>query len=328
MAIKNLRLLAQHLSFLLLIYGGRLGIHLGSALPCFACPFVVGCGGYCYLMGLQGYIGFGMALSSLWDIALLRALAWLALFIVLVALLGKTWCGWICPFGLLQDWFSLLRARLGIRESHFSPRTQQGLAPIKYLLLIYLVVIPPLITAGILSMDFHYPFCNICPGKSLLPLFVGETRYLALNVDNTTTLVFSSLLILITGIMLVGMFFKRRFFCVFCPLLALVHLLKPLTLFRLVKDPSACIGCGTCRRCCPMDIETVSLEKHKTDVQVGSCINCADCADNCPSPGALNLQWSPWLTIFSSSRDHLAKHKPLTKKMAPPPPNPQEERRP
>ncbi|MDR1045473.1 MAG: 4Fe-4S binding protein [Candidatus Adiutrix sp.] len=298
--LRSLRWAVQHLSFALLIYGGRFGVSLGPALPCFACPYVAGCGGYCYLMGLQGYIGFGMTLAAVGGPRLLAALGWLAVFIMLVAFLGKACCGWICPFGLVQDWLTALRNKLGIRERRLSPGAKSALAPLKYALLVYLALVPPLVTIGLLPEDFSLPFCNICPGKSLLPLFVGEARYLGLDMNNFVTFAFSLTLLIITGLMLVGMFFKARFFCLFCPLLALIHLLKPLTVLRLVKAPELCLGCGNCRRACPMAIEEVYQEKISPDVQTGECLNCGACLEACPTDSALKLKFLKY--GFSSSR--------------------------
>ncbi|GHU34337.1 4Fe-4S ferredoxin [Betaproteobacteria bacterium] len=301
--IERLRAFAQHISFVILMYGGRFGINLGPAVPCFACPFVTGCGGYCYLMGLQGFIGFGMSAAAAGSLWLFTALGWMVVFIVLVALLGKIWCGWLCPFGLVQDWLSALRRKLGVRERKISLQTAQYLGYVKYFFLGYLIIIPPLVTAEILPPDFYLPFCSICPGKSLLPLFVGETRYLALDYTNNITFALSLTLLIFTGITLVGMFFKERFFCIFCPLLALIHLLKPLSGLRLVKNISACTGCGNCRRICPMDIEAVYLEQKKADVQTAECLNCFQCAETCPSDAALGIDFYRF-RLFSSSRSH------------------------
>jgi len=305
MAIKvsTLRIWVQHLSFAVLMYGGRLGLNLGPALPCFACPYVAGCGGYCYLMGLQGYIGFGMSAAAVGSSLMLNALGWLALFVLMVSVFGKAWCGWVCPFGLLQDWLTALREKSGARARLLPVKTKKRLASIKYLLLSYLVLVPPLVSAGILPPDFSLPFCSICPGKSILPLFTLETRYLGLDLNNNVTYGFSMALLLITGLMLVGMFFKKRFFCVFCPLLALIHLIKPLTLLRLVKEPSGCTGCGNCRRVCPMDNEAVYRERINADVQTEECLDCLKCAEACPSDRVLGLNFLGH-RLFTSSRDY------------------------
>jgi polyferredoxin len=172
---------------------------------------------------------------------------------------------------------------------------------LQYGLLAYLVIVPVLVTSGFFHPDFYLPFCNICPAKALMPLFAGETRYLALDMTNTVTTVFSASLLVISGAMLAGMFFKDRFFCLFCPLLALIHLLKPLTALRLVKAPEFCRGCGACQRVCPMDIEKVHAEREKRDVQAGACLNCGRCLEACAADRALALKWFG-LKLAESSR--------------------------
>ena len=297
---------AQPFAFAALMYGGRFGLRLGPAVPCFACPYVAGCGGQCYLMGLQGVYGFGLGWTALAGPAGWRALGWLAVFVLLVAVFGKLWCGWICPFGTLSDWIGGVRRKLGIRESRLLPDGRPRWGWVKYTLLGLLAVVPPLATIGWLPGDFYLPFCNICPGKSLLPLFAGDTTYLSLNVTNGVTLGFSIVLLVVTGIVLVGLFFRDRVFCRFCPMLALIHLLKPLTALRLVKQPECCTGCGNCRRNCMMEIERVYREKEKSDVQDGACVGCMRCAETCPSDGALGVKWLRW-TLFRGSRRQAAR---------------------
>jgi len=306
MTVYTIRLLVQHFSFVLLTYGGRLGLNLGFALPCFSCPYVgVGCAGSCYLISLQGVMGFGMALDNLTSWWVLTPIGWFLLFLLLLALLGKAWCGWICPFGLVQDWLTMLRQKLRIREMIITPEQKKRLAPVKFFILAYLMLVPPLITAGIIHDDFFRPFCNICPGRSIMPLFAGDTSYLALNFHNEVFFGLSLILLIVTGGMLVGMFFKQRFFCIFCPMLALIHVLKSLTLLKLVKEPAACVGCGNCRRACPMDISEVHQEKVSPDVQTPACIDCAGCVESCPSDGALKLKFWKY-DIFASSRRYVA----------------------
>jgi len=301
MLLNRIRFIAQHLAFAFLMYGGRLGIFLGHSLPCFACPYVAGCAGHCYLMGVQGFIGLGLG-AKLFGLVGLKALGYFVLFIVFVALLGKAWCGWLCPFGLVQDWISALRKKIGLRESRISPKNMARLAWIKYALLVLLVFFSLFATLVSLHTDFNLPFCNICPGKALMPLFVGETKYLSLDLTNPITIFYSATLLIVTGSMLAGMFFKDRFFCIFCPMLALIHLLKPISALRLVKEPHSCKGCGACRRVCPMGIEKVYSEKGKRDVQAADCLNCGTCVGACASDRTLGLRWLGKNLVASSRR--------------------------
>ncbi|MDR2386713.1 MAG: 4Fe-4S binding protein [Deltaproteobacteria bacterium] len=291
MPLKRLRLIVQHFSFVILMYGGRIGLHLGPAVPCFSCPYVYYCGGQCYLMGLQGYIGFGISANQLWGFQGLRALFWFFIFVILASALGKLWCGWVCPFGLISDWLTALRKRLGLTGLTFSPKLRNHLAPIKYILLVYLALGPVLINLGLLHPDFYLPFCQICPGKSLVPLFEGESRYLTVELTNSVTTGLSLALMIISGLTVAGMFFKERFFCYFCPMLAIFRILEPLSALRLIKSPKYCHGCAACQRVCPMDIDQVWHSRQEGPVGGDSCLGCSDCLASCSADKALSLRF-------------------------------------
>jgi polyferredoxin len=143
-----------------------------------------------------------------------------------------------------------------------------------------------------------------------MPLFAGETKYLSLDLTNAVTTGFSASLLVVSGATLAGVFFKDRLFCLFCPLLALIHLLKPLTALRLVKAPRLCPGCGTCRRVCPLDIERVYMERERPDVQAGDCLNCGRCLEACPTDRSLNFKWFGLRLLSSSRRLALGLRKP------------------
>ncbi len=305
--VEKIRLIIQHLSFFLLIYGGRLGINLGNSLPCFACPYVSGCAGHCYLMVLQrSSVGFQTTFEGLFSSAALNIFYPLVLFLLLFLPLSKLWCGWICPFCLFQDWITMLRKKTGIREMIFPRKTRKNLKPIKYVLLVLLIAIPISIANWGLHPDWALPFCRICPAKPILPLFEGNTSYFHIDGTNGVTIGFTFLSMILTGGLVVGMFFKERFFCMLCPMLALMHLFRKISPLRFEKEVPTCTACGNCERLCPVDIPDVYLEKDKKDVLSQDCMACMSCIESCPGDDVLAFKWYKF-NLFSSSKRYLAR---------------------
>ena len=156
--IGQIRFITQQLLFLFFTYGGSLGSRLGHSVPCFSCPYVgSGCAGACYLMAFQTGRGMEMALASFFTLQGGAAAVLFLIFLVWVLLFSKAWCGWVCPFGTLQDWITALRKKTGIREIQFSKQTLSRLGWIKYILLAYLIIIPLLIANAGLHSDFSLP---------------------------------------------------------------------------------------------------------------------------------------------------------------------------
>lgn len=309
--VERVRLISQHLSFLLLIYGGRVGIHLGNSIPCFACPFVSGCGGHCYLMVLQrSHVGFQTGFDVIFSSGILNILWPFAVFLLFFIPLSKLWCAWVCPFCLFQDWITMVRKKLGIRPVSWTRKTRQNLKPIKYILLALLILIPVAIANFGLHPDWGLPFCQICPARPILPMFIGKFDYFHIDMTNSVTIGFTLTAMVLTAGFLAGMFFKERFFCIFCPMLALMHLVKRLSPVRFEKKVHACTGCGNCERMCPVDIPDVHLEKDKKDVMTEDCMTCMTCAESCPADDALNFSFgfkNSRLKLFSSSNQYFAR---------------------
>lgn len=73
----------------------------------------------------------------------------------------------------------------------------------------------------------------------------------------------------------------NRAFCKYvCPVTVF---LKPMSYFSLVRvtcDHSKCVGCGRCRRACPMDVDMLDDSRRRRNGT--ECILCMECARACP----------------------------------------------
>ena len=180
---------------------------------------------------------------------------------------GRAVCGFLCPFGLIQELLNKIPS-----PKIFLPRK---FARVKYFLLIAFVVIGPVTT------QFGEPtFCQyICPAGTLeagLPLIAAQENLRAV-LGNLFALKISILLGVIVGSVLV-----HRFFCrVMCPLGAIYGLMNRWSLYRIYFDESKCIGCNRCKKVCPIDLDPTR------EIDCAECVRCGRCVKICPTK-ALN----------------------------------------
>ncbi|MDE6850745.1 MAG: 4Fe-4S binding protein [Clostridia bacterium] len=232
------------------IYTGDTKKMCVPGLNCYSCPGAVGA---CPLGALQDSLAQSgrSAPSYILGILLLFGL-----------LLGRLICGFLCPFGLIQELLYKIRTPK-LRKSRFT----RVLSYFKYVLLAIVIAIP-LIYAGIPS------FCKyVCPAGT----FGGAISLLS-NGNNTSF--FSMLGYLFTWkfcvlvVVVVASVFIYRFFCRFiCPLGAIYSLFCKISLLGVKLDKEKCIDCGLCIQGCKMDI------KHVGDHE---CIQCGECISVCP----------------------------------------------
>jgi ferredoxin len=133
------------------------------AMNCWACPAAafgcpVGAIGQFLVRGLVPFVAIG-------------------LMILAGALIGRMICGWVCPFGLIQD----LMAKIGGKRLSF--KFPKVLAYLKYPVLVMTVFVIPLAwgidktPSGVAASDFF--FCNYCPAGTLeaaIPVRVFGSR--------------------------------------------------------------------------------------------------------------------------------------------------------
>ena len=288
--INRFRFYFQLFAFALLMYGGYLAINIGDQLPTFACVFGDKRGGSCYLMGFQHQMTFPYA--RLFSGAGIGVLTGLVTFVVYFVFFNKAWCGFACPLGAIQDWLTILRRKMRIYYSTYTEPVFQGLSTIKYVLLALLILIPMGIGNSFfglpkLNHDFGVPFCMICPGRTLLPLFTGDFSQLAIDFSSKTKLVLSGLGLAITGIFLAGAFVKKRFLCLFCPMSALHYIFSRASLLRLTKNGDKCTRCGNCYRVCDVGIRAIADDLDHKNIVKDDCMMCLKCVSACPEDDCL-----------------------------------------
>jgi len=183
-------------------------------------------------------------------------------------LLGRWICGWLCPFGFVQE--LLYKIKTPKMKKNFVTRI---LSYLKYVILALFVVVLPLIY---MFRDFPLPaFCKyICPAGTL-----GGAVGLLINPENADKFgmlgpLFTWKFILMVSI-IVGSVFIYRMFCRFlCPLGALYGLFNKIAIFGIKLEKKSCISCGKCVSVCKMDIRQVG------DAE---CISCGECISSCPT---------------------------------------------
>lgn len=191
----------------------------------------------------------------------------LGFVLALGVVFGRAVCGFICPFGFIQE---LLHKIPSPKKRIYKPLTY-----IKYVMLaVFVILIPAIVTDGFgLGMP---AFCEyICPAGIL----EGGIPMLLTHAELRAQL--GGLFILKAGILivtLIGCIICCRFFCkVVCPLGAIYGLLNKVSFYRVRIDHEGCVSCRRCSDICPMDVDPVS----KPDS--AECIRCGKCAAACPA---------------------------------------------
>ncbi len=205
------------------------------------------------------------------------------LLIAVGVLFGSLICGWICPFGFLQD----LVAKAPTPKFDLPKWTGY---------LRYVILLGPVLAIPFFLGKEHSLFiCLVCPAGALetaLPNMIGQAA--AGEVIDWPNAVKMTIL----ALFLIAIFFVKRPWCrLLCPLGAIFSLFNRVSAFFLRFDAGECTSCEQCHKLCEYGIEP---EKTPNDLSCVRCLECTKC-----DPEALTLG-----TIFepAEQRQH-----PLTK---------------
>ena len=244
------------------IYTGSWKQFCNPGLHCYSCPAA---SVSCPIGALQAVSGSRKFDFSFYVVGFLLAVG---------VLLGRFVCGFLCPFGLVQELIGKVPfPKKKLRLPAFTKY-------LKYIILIVFVGIMPVAVTNIVGMG-KPAFCQyICPSGTLMggiPLLSTHPE-LQMTIGWLFNWKLSLLIIIIVGSIVV-----YRFFCkLICPLGAIYGLLNKVSFYRLMVDESKCVQCGKCARICRMDVDPVK------NPQSAECIRCGECAAACPT-GAIHL---------------------------------------
>jgi cytochrome c oxidase accessory protein FixG len=190
-------------------------------------------------------------------LVLLATLIFVLGFLLVTVVLGRVWCGWLCPQTTLSDVAEWAARRLGLTVKH---NRLHGYLSSKVLVQGVYLFLAFLVAANLL-------WYFIPPRQFFARLVVFDLHY-----ATWITLVLTGLLVYL------DLAVVRRLMCsAFCPYgriqTAIVDK-ATLTLHLPDAEMEHCIECGSCLRTCPMEIDI------RDGYQV-ECTNCGRCLDAC-----------------------------------------------
>ncbi len=228
-------------------------------------------------------------------------LGWALIVVALTVLVGRVWCGWICPLGTLLEWVSFRKARG--RAKSISPRWRT----VKYVLLVVIVIAA---LFGNLTLLIFEPLALFT--RAMTTVVIPALNY-AVNAAESTLYslaflrpaidwlenllrgpvlpilqpAFSSALLVATlffGVLALNLL-AERFWCRYlCPLGGLLGLLAKISILRPLIQ-SRCTSCTRCALVCkPGAIKTLPATAEadrEVEIMPAECTVCLDCLTSC-----------------------------------------------
>ena len=239
------------------LYRGPLKTVCVPGLNCYSCPAAAGA---CPIGSFQAVVGSSKFSFSYYITGFL---------ILFGVLLGRFICGFLCPFGWLQD---LLHK---IPGKKLSTERLKPLTYLKYAVLFFTVIALPALVVNDVGMGDPF-FCKyLCPQGVLegaIPLSVVDP-----GIRSALGHLFTGKLMILIGVVVLSVLFYRPFCKWICPLGAFYALMNKVSLLEIKVDGHKCVSCGKCARICKMDVDITRSPDHT------ECIRCGECISACPT---------------------------------------------
>lgn len=241
------------------IYQGKIKNVCVPGMNCYSCPSAVGS---CPIGALQAVIGsFEYKFTF-----------YVAGFMIFVgSICGRFVCGWLCPFGLVQDLLNKIPLPKKLKIKTF--KGDRYLRFLKYLILVVFVILMPMFLTDIIGQGFPW-FCKlICPVGTLeggIPLVILDQ-----NLRSTIGSLYAWKNFILIIIIILSLMIYRPFCKYICPLGAIYSIFNPISALKYQVNTDKCLGCGACSKVCKMNCNPV---KNPNDLE---CIRCGKCKNTC-----------------------------------------------
>lgn len=185
------------------------------------------------------------------------------LILLLYAVLGRVFCGWVCPMNLVTDLANWLRTKLRLNDLfRLSRGTRYWVAGLALVLSAAM---------GVAAFEWVSPI-SMLHREIIYGVGMGLAAAL--------------------GIFIFDLLILKHGWCGhLCPLGAFYGLLGRRALLRVRFDDASCSHCGECARVCP-EPQVLNLKEaaERGLVDHGACTNCGRCVPICPED-SLDFAW-------------------------------------
>lgn len=240
------------------LYQGDIKYVCTPGLNCYSCP---GAFASCPIGSLQATLNSRDYYISLYVAGIL---------VVTGTFLGRFVCGFLCPFGLVQD---LLFKIPFVKKIRTLPG-EKFLRWLRYLILLVFVILLPVFVMDITGLGQPW-FCKyICPAGTLEG-GIPQTL-LNQNLRGAIGFLFKWKVSILVVTVISSIIIYRPFCRYICPLGAIYGLFNKVSFYRYKVDPDKCTKCGACQKICKLNIK-VYENPNSLD-----CIRCGECKAGCP----------------------------------------------
>ena len=212
---------------------------------------------YCPFGAVESFltkINTGEYLKRIWTSSFILG----AITILVTIVFGRVFCAYFCPLGAVQEWIRALGRKIGLKKDLELPLVVDKYARyLKYFFLLFIIY-------------YSYKvgdlwFRNYDPYNALMHF--GE------EFDEKIW-AYS-----ILGVVAVSALFSRSWWCrYFCPLGAFLGIVRKASPFKIERNKTTCVSCGTCNQVCPANLNI----KEAAAIKSAECISCLNCVSDCP----------------------------------------------